>query len=188
MSDGKDTRVSTPLVLAASSAMVAVGLVAWWSMSGGSGTPSTSGEDPSDEYVALTIDDRTPRRVAESYLDAWRRRAWDQAASVAVGEAHDRALEKRTRDAEIDPVDRVMAREVWERLAGAPLSIEWGDSSREGEDFVLEGIASYDFMNEPYRRRMRWVVRPEGELFRVVSMEHGEVLTEIPDVLRGTEL
>ena len=192
---GKDARLSTPVVLAASSAMLAVGIVAWLgvSMSGSGGDVDPDMEDPEGEYVALSIDDRTPHRVAESYLDAWRRRAWDSAASISVGEAHERALAKRLLDAEIDPVDRVMAREVWERLAGAPLTVEFTDSERTGEhgvatDIVLEGVASYDFMSEPYRREVRWVVRPEGELWRVVSMENGRVLTEIPDLLRGSEL
>lgn len=191
----KDARLSTPVVLAASSAMLAIGIVAWLgvSMSGSGDDVDPDMEDPEGEYVALSIDDRTPHRVAESYLDAWRRRAWTEAASISVGDAHERALEKRVLDAEIDPVDRVMAREVWERLAGAPLTVEFNDSSRTAEhgvatDIVLEGVASYDFMNEPYRREVRWVVRPEGELWRVVSMENGRVLTEIPDLLRGSEL
>ena len=189
-----DKRISTPVVLAVSSGMVAVGLVAWF----GVASMNTSDvdddmEDPEREYIALSIDDRTPHRVAESYLDAWRRRAWTEAASISVGAAHTRALEKRVLDADIDPVDRVMAREVWERLAGAPLTVEFTDSSRTPEhgdpsDIVLEGVASYAFMNEPYRREVRWVVRPEGELWRVVSMENGRVLTELPDILRGSDL
>lgn len=182
-------RVSTPVVLATASTMLAIGLIAMVSMSGRSGAGGAIHADAGPDFVALVIDDRTPERAAESYLDAWRRRAWDQAELVAIGEARARAAEKRAADAEIDPVDRAMARDVWARLAGAPLEVQFTQSDvLEGGGLLLHGIASYEFMNEPYRREMSWVVRPEGELWRVESMEAGDVLTEIPEILRGTEL
>lgn len=179
-------KLSTPVVLAAASSMLALGMIGFFYASE---PPETDEPDLPDNYVALSIDDRTPERVAESFLDAWRRRAWDQAEEISVGEAHEAVLTKRVNDAEIDPVDRVMARDVWERLAGAPLEVEFVRSERvDGGGLYLHGIASYDFMNEPYRREMSWVVRPEGELWRVERMEAGEVLTEIPDLLEGAEL
>jgi len=181
-------RIPTPVVLAAASSMLAVGGLAMVSIA----TPSGARDDELTEgpdFVALVIDDRTPERAAESYLDAWRRRAWDQAELVAIGEARARAAEKRAADAEVDPVDRAMARDVWTRLAGAPLEVEFTRSDAlEGGGILLSGVASYEFMNEPYRREMSWVVRPEGELWRVESMEAGDVLTEIPDILRGSDL
>jgi hypothetical protein len=180
-------RVSTPVVLAASSAMLAVGLIGFF-YAGAIDVPRAPEGDLPDNYVALSIDDRTPERVAESFLDAWRRRAWDQAASIAVGEARESVLTKQAEDAEVDPVDRVMARDVWERLAGAPLEVEFSRSDVvEGGGLQLHGVASYDFMNEPYRREMTWVVRPEGDLWRVEHMEAGDVLTEIPELLRGVD-
>jgi hypothetical protein len=182
-------RVSTPVVLSAASGMLAVGVIAFATISGGGGGAAGGHADAGPDFVALVIDDRTPERVAESYLDAWRRRAWDQAESIAIGEARERAAEKRATDADIDPVDRVMARDVWARLAGAPLEVEFSQLDRlEDGGLLLRGIASYEFMSEPYRREMSWVVRPEGELWRVESMEAGEVLTEIPEILRGTDL
>ncbi len=183
----KSSRISTPVVLTAASTMLVVGGIGFFFS--GEGGPSRDDESLPNNYVALSIDDRTPERVAESFLDAWRRRAWDQAAAISVGEAHEAVLTKQAADEDVATADRVMAREVWDRLAGAPLEVEFVRSDRtEAGGLELHGIASYDFMNAPYRREMSWVVRPEGELWRVEVMETGEVLTEIPDLLRGTEL
>lgn len=181
-------RLSTPVVLAASSSMLAVGLIGFYYASATDGAARRPEADLPDNYVALSIDDTTPERVASSFLDAWRRRAWDQAASIAIGEARETVLTKQAEDAEVDPVDRVMARDVWERLAGAPLEVEFSRSDVvAGGGLQLHGVASYDFMNEPYRREMIWVVRPEGDLWRVEHMEAGDVLTEIPELLRGVD-
>ncbi len=184
----KDKRISGPLVLAISSGMIAVGIAAMIAID----VPEEVAEDEAqrDEYAALVIDDRTPERVAESYLDAWRRRAWDQAAAISIGEAHERALTKQAMDQDVEHDDRVMAREVWERLASSPLTFEWqrAEALDDRGGLYLHAIASYQFMSHPYRRVMSWVVRPEGELFRVERMENGEVLTPIPDILDGTDL
>lgn len=176
------------MVLAASSAMITIGIIALYAID----VPGEIAEEEHErqEFAALVIDDRTPERVAESFLDAWRRRAWDQAASISIGEAHSRSISKQAMDLQVTHDDRVMAREVWERLASAPLEVDFqrAESLDDHGGLVLHAIASYDFMNHPYRREMSWVVRPEGSLFRVESMETGRVLTEIPDILEGTDL
>jgi hypothetical protein len=184
----KDRKLSTPLVLAVASAMVTIGIVALYAID----VPAEMAEEQAqrEEYAALVIDDRTPERVAQSYLDAWRRRAWDQAASISIGEAHERAVTKQAMDQNVQHEDRVMAREVWERLAGAPLVVDFqrAESLDSVGGLYLHGVASYDFMNEPYRREVSWVVRPEGSLFRVERMENGRVLTAIPAILEGSDL
>ena len=180
-------RIPTPLVLAAASGMVAVGLAAFFAIS----TPAEVAEDDAQrhEYAALVIDDRTPERAAESYLDAWRRRSWDQAASISIGEAHERALAKQAIDEQVEHDDRVMAREVWERLASAPLEVDFTGHEQLDDHggLYLHGIAQYELMGSPYRREVGWVVRPEGSLYRVERMENGRVLTSVPDVLSGIE-
>ncbi len=194
MTDPRDKRISTPLVLAASSGMIAIGLVAFM------GVQTVANVEEEDEeravLAALVLDDRTAEAAAESYLDAWRRRAWDDAARISIGEAHEGALHKKQLDQDMDPTDRAMAREVWERLAGAPLEVEFtGSENLEGSAIALSGIAAYQFMGSPYRRAVRWEVVPaeetaeEGQqrLFRVRRMENGEVLTEVPALLRGEE-
>jgi hypothetical protein len=188
MASTKGPKLSTPMVLAASSAMITVGIIAMYAID----VPAELAEDEAQrqEYAALVIDDRTPERVAQSYLDAWRRRAWDQAASISIGEAHERALTKQLADEGVEHQDRVMAREVWERLSSAPMDVDFQGAEMLDDrgGLFLHAIASYDFMNHPYRREVSWVVRPEGSLFRVERMENGRVLTAIPDILEGTDL
>jgi hypothetical protein len=181
-----EKRISTPLVLAASSGMITIGLVAFFGTQ--TATVVEQEEAARERLAALVLDDRTPEAVAESYLDAWRRRSWDEAARVSVGAAREAALQKKQLDLEMDPTDRQMAREVWERLASAPLEVELsGSENLEGGALGLEGVAAYRFMGTPYRRVVRWEVVPEGELWRVRRMEHGEVLSETPPLLRGSE-
>ena len=191
MADFRDKRISTPFVLAASSGMIAIGLVAVFGVM----TPGQIAQEEEQrvQLAALVLDDRTPEAVAESYLDAWRRRAWDDAARVSIGEAHEAALQKKQLDLEMEPTDRAMAREVWERLASAPLEVEFaGSENLEGGAVALSGVAAYRFMGSPYRREVRWEVEPyadatETRLYRVRRMENGEVLTEMPALLRGQE-
>ncbi len=181
-----EKRISTPLVLAASSGMIAIGLVAFFGIQ--TGAVIEEEEEARAELAALVLDDRTPEAVAESYLDAWRRRAWDDAARVSIGPAREGALQKKQLDLEMDPTDRQMAREVWERLASAPLEVEFvGSENRAGGALAIDGIAAYQFMGSPYRREVHWEIVPEGELWRVQSMQNGEVLTETPALLRGGE-
>ena len=70
MARPKDKKISTPMVLALASGMATVGIAAFYAIE----IPAELAEDEAQrqEYAALVIDDRTPERVAESYLDAWR--------------------------------------------------------------------------------------------------------------------
>ncbi len=188
MADGgsrRARRLSTPLVLASSSAMIAIGIAAF--IGAHVGERVEEEERSRAALAALVVDDRSAEAVAESFLDAWRRRSWEAAARISVGAAHDAALEKRERDRVMNPEDREMAREVWERLASAPLEVEFvGSEELEGGAVALAGVASYDFMGAPYRREVRFEVEPhEGSprAFRVRRMELGAVLTETPRLL-----
>ena len=182
----KSGKLSTPLVLAAASTMIAIGVVAWV-------TSGTGGDAPAAEEAAhvalLTIDDRTPERAAESFYDAWRRRAWDEAASIASGEAHAAALHKKALDAEVEDEDREMAQDVWIRLAGAELEMSFtGHEEVADGHLVLHAVASYDFAGEPYRRRVMFEVAPASATeWRVVRMELGQVLTDVPSIFAGSD-
>ena len=182
-------KMSTPVVLASSSAMVVIGLVAWWV----SRAPEQVREERQrrTEIAELRIDDRTPEAAAESFLDAWRRRAWDEAEGLAIGDAQARVQQKRTADEQIAPEDREMAREVWQTLAGAPLTVTFSQSDTLAEGRIaLRGVAAYALVGQPYAREMEWlVVRTEGEgasqRWRVERMVNGRVLTELPGLLEG---
>jgi hypothetical protein len=183
---GRGGRIPTPVVLASSSAMIAVGLIAW----AVARAPEQVREETEQRIVLseLRIDDRTPEAAAESYFDAWRRRAWDEAERIAIGQARARVQAKRAAEAEVHPEDRAMAREVWQTLAGAPLAVSFHRSEELGDGRLrLVGIAGYDLVGRPYRREMEWIVAPEGTVWRVESMTHGRVITAIPDLLEGDE-
>lgn len=169
--------------------MIAIGVVAFAGTQLGE---RIEGEERArSELVALVVDDRSVEAVAESYLDAWRRRSWRAAEGISIDAAREAVREKRARDEAMDPEDRDMARGVWERLASAPLRVDFVASENLGEEAIaLSGVANYDFMGNPYRREVRWEVvpAPDGSgHFRVRRMEMGEVLTETPRLLEGIE-
>lgn len=176
------SRIPTPVVLASSSAMIVTGALAWW--------VSRAPEQERIERVQRTarataprIDDRTPEAAAESFLDAWRRRAWDEAERLSVGEARARVAQKRAAEAELEPEDREMARRLWEAMASAPLRVSFLQSDDLGGRFALRGVAAYDFVGRPYRRHMEWLVVRQGDVYRVERMVHGRVITPLPDLL-----
>ncbi|MDQ3034455.1 MAG: hypothetical protein M3Y87_18750 [Myxococcota bacterium] len=179
----KKKTMSTPMVLAASSAMVVIGLVAW--MVGRAPDQARVEQTQRARMAELRIDDRTAESVAESFYDAWRRRAWDEAEGIAVGEARERVLAKRAAEADVNPEDREMAREAWQALAGAPLTVYFQQSETLEEDrrIAFRGIAAYDLVGQPYRREVEFVVVRAGEVWRVERMEPGRVITDVPALL-----
>jgi hypothetical protein len=168
------------LVLAAASAMIAIGVVVLFSL--------RSEEEPGESGgpLAFTIDDSTPERAAESFYDAWRRRRWDSALEVSVGAARHDVLQKQARDAELPREERVVAERMWDALARAPLTMALDEAEMlSGDRYVLRGTAEYDFVNRPYRRRVELVVQPSPDGYRVSDMRLGEVLTELPPMFQG---
>ena len=182
---GAERRISTPLVLTAASAMLAVAGVVVLSAQDPAPTPVPS---PGDEREALHVDDTSPESVAESFYDAWRRRRWPEALHISVGRARQDVLEKEARDAALSHDERVVAERMWDALAHAPLSLELDEVEMlGGERYRLRGIAEYQFVGQPYRRRVSFLAVQEAEgHYRVTQMDLGEVLTQLPDLFRGT--
>lgn len=176
----RERRISTPLVLAAASAMIAIGLVVFFGV--GSGAEPVEAAGP----LALTIDDSTPERAAESFYDAWRRRRWAQALEVSVGAARSDVLQKQARDERLPREERIVAERMWDALARAPLTMALDEAEMlSGDRYVLRGTAEYDLVNRPYRRRVEMVVVPSPDGYRVSDMRLGEVLTELPPMFQG---
>lgn len=183
----RERRLSTPMVLAASSAMVVIGLLAW--MVSRAPEQARTEQAQRAQIAELRIDDRTPEAVAESFYDAWRRRAWDEAEGIAVGEARGRVQAKRAAESEVAPEDRAMARDAWLQLAGAPLTMffQQSDTLEPDQRIALRGVAGYDVLGQPYRREVEFEVVREGERWRVERMVPGRVLTETPALLRAAD-
>jgi hypothetical protein len=141
-----------------------------------------------EEREALHVDDTSPESVVESFYDAWRRRRWPEALGIAVGRARQDVLDKQERDAALSHDERVVAERMWDALAHAPLSLELDEVEMLGDEhYRLRGVAEYQFVGQPYRRRVSFLAEMESEgHYRVTQMDLGEVLTELPDLFRGT--
>jgi hypothetical protein len=183
-------RLPTRVVLASASAMVAIGLGAF-AVAGRRGPPP---DDPGEELPpeapipVLVVDDSTAERAAHSFYDAWRRRRWDEAERLSRGAALQAVRDKRARDETLPEEERRLADQTWLALAAAPMELRLSPAEvLEGGRVGLDAVASYRFMGRPYRRRVRFLVAPDGERFVVESMVLGEVLTELPSLARGAE-
>lgn len=176
-----ERRISGPLVLAAASAMIAVGLVVLWGMDAEEPTLEAASDPDS-----LHVDDDTPEAAAQSFYDAWRRRRWVTAAALSRGEARRAVAEKQASDRVLPNDERIIAERSWDALAHSPLGLTLDEVEMLGDDqFALSGIAEYQLVGRPYRRRVDFEVGGTPEGYRVSAMRLGDVLTELPEILRG---
>lgn len=182
------SRLSTPLVLATSSSMIAIGAVAALTAKPPTPPPETRLQRMVGDSSELYIDDRTPETTAESFLDAWRRRAWHDAERIAVGEALEEVRAKRRIDLEMNEEERRLAQEIWDRLSSARLRVLFrrNDNYEDGR-IALQGVAAYEFLGDPYRREMEWLLAPEGDHWRVERMVSGRIITPLPGLVEGNE-
>jgi len=177
-----ERRVSAPLVLAAASGMLAIAVLVVWSTFGGDRPEAAAPERPDE----LHVDDGSPEAAAQSFYDAWRRRRWGPAEALSVGAALRAVHEKRADDEALPQDQRVIAERSWEALAHSPLRVELDEVNILGDDrFSLSGVASYQLVGRPYRRRVGFDVEGTPGGYRVSEMRLGEVLTELPEILRG---
>ena len=177
-------RISTPLVLAAASAMVAVGITAWLVAS----APGDVARENAARAARPTIDvdDRTPETAAASFYDCWRRRRWPEALSIGSGRAAEAVLAKMADDERLPADERLVAERAWEALAHAPLEFRIERSEDLPQDLLrLTAVAEYSLVGQPYRRRVQMIVGPHAGRYRVQDFMLGEVLTELPQILRG---
>lgn len=179
-----ERRISTPLVLALTSGMLAISAVVYLSLETEAPAQETSEHDRS----RLHVDDSTPEAVSESFYDAWRRRRWTVAKRLSVGEAWQAVMAKQAGDEAMPHDERIIAERGWDALAQAPLTLQLDQVDIDGDDrYTLHGVAEYEFVGAPYRRRVVMHVRGTEEGFRVARMDLGEVLTELPAIFRGAE-
>lgn len=177
----EEKRISTPLVLAAASGMIAIAFVVSLGMSAEE-APAVEALGPRE----LHIDDSTPEAAAESFYDAWRRRRWREASELSQGEAHAAVIRKQAADEALPNDERIIAERGWEALAHSPLSLALDSVDiHEDDRFTLVGVAEYQLVGRPYRREVGFEVQATPGGYRVTEMHLGEVLTELPEILRG---
>lgn len=180
MSARSERRLPAPLVLAVASAMVSVGVVAWLATRGGVPEPPAGGV----EIPEVIVDTRTPALAAESFLDAWRKRAHDQAAALSVGPAGQAVEARRSRDRQLAPEEREAKQRIWNTMAEGRLGL-MVDESEDLPDgrVVIHGTAEGEFLERPYARRVDFVLRQVDGEWKVEDMELGEILSDMPDFL-----
>ncbi len=172
-------RLSTPLVLAIASGMVCVGLLGlWWNR--GERAPAHARDE-----LGVLVDASSPERAAESFLDAWRKRAHDVAAELSEGDAHEAVLARRRRDDALSEADRAIKRQLWDSMARDRLQLRLDESERVDEGgLALRGVAEGRFLDRPYARRLTMVLVEREGSWKVRSFDFGEILTELPAGLR----
>jgi hypothetical protein len=177
-------KLSTPLVLAAASAMISIGLVAAL----GPGLASrTRRADEAPAIPPLRVDTRTPEATAESYLDAYRRREHQAAIALSVEDAQADARERMTRDERATPEERQAKARIWDRMAAPRLRfVVEAREARDGGRLYLAGRAEGRFLEQPYVREVAFELAPEADAWRVARMELGEIVAG-PRLSAGSE-
>ncbi len=174
----RERRLPTALVLAIASGMICVGVLGVLASE-----PQQTDTDPQESRV--DVSDTTAEAAAESFLDAWRKREHDVAASLSVEDAHQAVLQRARRDDALSPSERDMQRQVWDAMASTRLSLVLNESEELGGGRLrLSGTAEGEFLESPYAREIDFELVPRGDHWRVAQVEFGTILTDAPDALR----
>lgn len=158
----KRKQISTPLALVSASVMVSIGVVAVISSQHG-GADATPTEAAPVVPRDVPVDQRTPERAAESWLDAWRTRSHDVALRLSAGVAREKVELRRTREEQMSPEDRALGEAVWKQLADTRLRLRIDESENlPNGNLTLRGRAEGEWMGRPYIRRMEFVMEKRG--------------------------
>ncbi len=172
-------RIPTPVVLAAASAMVCVGVIGYW-LATRAPTPEPASRGPND----LVVDGSSPERAAESFLDAWRKRAHGAARELSVGSAREAVEDREQRDEHMSADERAVKEQVWDAMATSRLGLQIAESENLDDGrIVLRGTAEGTFLERPYAREVAFVLRPVEDQWRVEQIDFGEILSDVPDGL-----
>ena len=122
----------------------------------------------------IPVDDTTPEYVAESFLDAWRKRDYAIAERLSVEEARAMVRDRRDRD---PSGTNPQLEGIWEQMASERLDFAVDESENVDEGTLrLVGIARGTFLGEPYAREIAFVVRDTADGWRVVEVTFGDIL------------
>jgi hypothetical protein len=158
----KRKQISTPLALVSASVMVSIGVVAVISSRPGA-TDATPSEAAPVVPRDVPVDQSTPERAAESWLDAWRTRSHDVALRLSSGIAREKVELRRTREEQMSPEDRALGEAVWKQLADTRLRLRIDESENlPNGNLALRGRAEGEWMGRPYIRRMEFVMEKRG--------------------------
>lgn len=165
-------RVPAALVLATSSAMVSIGIVAWLVT-----RPGDEAERVAQaEAAEVRVETQSPESAAESFLDAWRKRRFDLGRKLSRGAAR-ATVEERANATEQYPQEMLDLQKAWDVLADSRLRYVVSRSEQLAGDRVqLDGVAQGEFVKRPYRRKVGFVCVRENGRWLVEEMHLGEIL------------
>lgn len=160
----KKKRIPTPVVLVSASLMLSIGVVGIISATSDDPSVGTPGEAPPIVPRDVPVDQSSPERAAESWLDAWRTRSHDLALRLSSGVAREKVEARRTREEQMTPEDRALGEAVWKQLADTRLRLRINESENlPGGRLALRGRAVGEWMGRPYVRRMEFTMEKRGE-------------------------
>ncbi|MEO0324195.1 MAG: hypothetical protein AAF447_14640 [Myxococcota bacterium] len=177
----RQRRLSTPVVLALVSAMVSVGVLALLA--------SRPEPAPAPATAArVEVLDDTPEHVAESFLDAWRKREHGVADALSLGPAQARVRARQAADGALAGPERELKQKVWDAMATERLEFFVEESERlAGGRLALRGTAEGTFLDAPYERALEFITAPAGDGWRVEDVTFGPILSEVPELLKLEE-
>lgn len=160
--------------------MVSIGVIAWLGTRSDPAASATA--DPN--ALDVEVDTSTPALAAESFLDAWRKRAHDDALTLSTGEAHAQVTDRKARDEALTNEERAQKQAIWNAMADSRLRL-MVDASEDLPDgkVMIRGTAEGEFLDRPYERRVSFLLARVDEAWKVEHVEFGEILSETADFL-----
>lgn len=169
----KDRTLPTAMVLAVSSLMLSIGGFAFYFAGGGE---ERAAETRPAEPLRARRDMTSPTTVAESFLDAWRKRDHETTLALSVEQARVEAEGRRDAEAALDDEARAVQAQLWPRIANTRLRVLVTRTSERGPGRTyLEGTAEGTFLDKPYVRRIAFEMLETREGVRVSRMDLGTI-------------
>lgn len=166
-------RIPTPLVLVLSGTMLAIGAAAFLSPHLGGETDAPDEELPGSVRPEVDVRRGTPEAVAETFLDAWRKRDYEVAMALSVARAAAEVEARRRRESAMSEQERETAAMLWNTMAEHRLTLEIHQRETPDDNHVvLAAVARGHFLNQDYANAVRFELRrdTDGE-WKVEAMD-----------------
>lgn len=169
------TKIPTPLVLVLAGTMLAIGAAGVVYRQ--TAVPARDDSGPTRlraEPTPVRVVEDTPLTVAETFLDAWRKRDYGVAQRLSIGAAAAAVEARRRREASMPEEQRHAAAAVWNAMARERLTLEVRSTEEDGATTHIAGVARGTFLEQEYANAIRFEIVQRGEgaeqVYRVASM------------------
>lgn len=166
-------RIPTPLVLVLSGTMLVIGAFAFLNSRFGSHDAEVAEPTPGATAPPVDVRQGTPEAVAETFLDAWRKRDYEVAMALSVARAAASVESRRRREQAMTPEERETAAQLWNTMAEHRLTLEIHDRQAPDDEHVnLAAVARGRFLNQEYANAVRFELRRgAGGGWKVAAMD-----------------